>query len=101
MMLAGIGDAPDTVEDRSVIIRMRRRAPDEKVLQFRVRSAEAEAQPLRDRFAGHRGTLRLARSASHHLDAGRQESVGQPEGCPQRAVLGRRITRTPPTQPRR
>ncbi len=35
--LAGIGAMPDTIEDRAVIIRMRRRAPGEKVAPYRVR----------------------------------------------------------------
>ncbi|WP_405000692.1 DUF3631 domain-containing protein [Kitasatospora cathayae] len=33
--LAGIGDLPDTIMDRSVVIRMRRRAPGEQVAAFR------------------------------------------------------------------
>lgn len=44
--LAGIGDLPDTIMDRSVIIAMRRRAPGEEVEAFRVRRAEREAQSL-------------------------------------------------------
>jgi hypothetical protein len=35
--LAGIGDLPDTILSRSVVIKMRRRAPDEKVEPFRRR----------------------------------------------------------------
>ncbi|MCX2728805.1 DUF3631 domain-containing protein [Saccharopolyspora sp. NFXS83] len=35
--LAGIGTMPDTIEDRAVIIRMRRRAPGESVLPYRHR----------------------------------------------------------------
>lgn len=35
--LAGIGAMPDTIEDRAVIIRMRRRAPGETVAPFRHR----------------------------------------------------------------
>nr|CTQ92934.1 DNA primase (EC 2.7.7.-) [Kibdelosporangium sp. MJ126-NF4]CTQ95573.1 DNA primase (EC 2.7.7.-) [Kibdelosporangium sp. MJ126-NF4] len=34
--LAGIGTLPDTIEDRSVIIHMRRRKPGEKVTPFRI-----------------------------------------------------------------
>jgi hypothetical protein len=36
--LAGLDDLPDTLHSRSVIIRMRRRAPDEKVEPWRHRS---------------------------------------------------------------
>jgi len=35
--LAGIGGLPDTIEDRSVIIRLRRRAPGEMVAPFRLK----------------------------------------------------------------
>ena len=35
--LAGIGNMPDTIEDRAVIIGMRRRAPDETVQPYRTR----------------------------------------------------------------
>ena len=35
--LAGIGAMPDTIEDRAVVIRMRRRAPGELVQPYRVR----------------------------------------------------------------
>ena len=35
--LAGIGNMPDTIEDRAVIINMRRRAPDEIVKPYRAR----------------------------------------------------------------
>lgn len=35
--LAGIGNMPDTIEDRAVIVGMRRRAPDEVVQPFRTR----------------------------------------------------------------
>jgi hypothetical protein len=50
--LAGIGNClPETVLDRSVIVAMRRRAPDEKVAEFRERSTRPEGQALRDRLA--------------------------------------------------
>jgi hypothetical protein len=35
--LAGIGDLPDTVEDRSIILHMRRRAKNEEISSFRLR----------------------------------------------------------------
>src|SRR4029453_9879782 len=37
--LAGIGQMPDTIEDRAVVIRMRRRAPGETVAPYRHRRA--------------------------------------------------------------
>lgn len=44
--IAGIGKLPDTVADRAVPIRMRRRAPDEPVARFRQKIATAEAAAL-------------------------------------------------------
>src|SRR5262249_12452735 len=49
--LAGIGWLPDTILSRSVIIRMRRRAPHEKVTPFRRRDFAKEGNSLRDRLA--------------------------------------------------
>ena len=49
--LAGIGDLPDTVLDRAVLVRMRRRAPDEPV------------EPLRHRVAAPEGAVLAARLA--------------------------------------
>ncbi|MFF9274263.1 DUF3631 domain-containing protein [Streptomyces griseosporeus] len=49
--VAGLGSLPDTILSRSVIIRMRRRARNEKVEPFRARVHEAEGHKLRDRLA--------------------------------------------------
>ena len=49
--LAGIGKIPDTILDRSVLIRMRKRAPGEKVEQFRERWVRSEGEWLRRRSA--------------------------------------------------
>jgi hypothetical protein len=48
--LAGLGDLPDTIMTRSVIIRMRRRAPHEKVEQYRRRLHRPEGDALRQRL---------------------------------------------------
>jgi hypothetical protein len=48
--LAGIGDLPDTILDRSVIVAMKRRAPYEHVEPFRERLARPLAQSLRERL---------------------------------------------------
>lgn len=45
--IAGIGKLPDTVADRAIPIRMRRRAPDEIVAKFRQRRAHAQADAIR------------------------------------------------------
>ena len=46
--LAGIGDLPDTIMDRSIVIAMRRRAPSERVEQFRRRKVERQVAELAD-----------------------------------------------------
>lgn len=49
--LAGIGDLPDTIMDRSVVVRMRRRAEGETVRPFRSRRDTPALHQLRDRIA--------------------------------------------------
>jgi hypothetical protein len=44
--IAGIGKLPDTVTDRAIPVRMKRRAPNETVARFRRRIAEAEAHRI-------------------------------------------------------
>lgn len=44
--MGGLGNLPETILSRSVILRMRRRAPDEKAENFRPIVHEAEAAPL-------------------------------------------------------
>ncbi|MFF9035024.1 DUF3631 domain-containing protein [Streptomyces sp. NPDC014892] len=51
LAVAGLGNLPDTIMTRSVIIRMRRRARNEKVEQFRTRIHVREGNQLRDRLA--------------------------------------------------
>ncbi|MDX5569081.1 DUF3631 domain-containing protein [Streptomyces sp. ID05-04B] len=48
--LAGIGDLPDTIMDRSVVIRMRRRAPGETVAAFRTGRDTPALHGVRDRL---------------------------------------------------
>ncbi len=49
--LAGLGDLPDTIMSRAIIIRMRRRGPNEHIEPFRTRSHEPEGHKLRVRLA--------------------------------------------------
>jgi hypothetical protein len=51
-MLASIGDLPDTIMDRAVVIRMRRRAPGEQVDPYRTRRDAPPLHQLRDRLTG-------------------------------------------------
>ncbi|MCZ7528845.1 MAG: DUF3631 domain-containing protein [Acidimicrobiia bacterium] len=50
--LAGIGTLPDTIQDRSIVITLRRRAPGEPIAKLRRRLVLGEATDLRDRIAG-------------------------------------------------
>ena len=49
--LAGLGDLPDTLLTRAVVVRMKRRAPGEKVEPFRHRVHKDAGHALRDRLA--------------------------------------------------
>jgi hypothetical protein len=53
--LAGIGAMPDTIEDRAVIIRMRRRAPGESVRPFRDRRDRPALSEIAAALAGWLG----------------------------------------------
>lgn len=50
--LAGIGSLPDTIASRSVPLRLKRRAPGERVEALRWREIEPQAHDLRDRLSG-------------------------------------------------
>jgi hypothetical protein len=64
-VLAAIGELPDTILDRSILIRMKRRSKSESVERFRRRDAVPTAAPLRQRIsawtAAHLTELRDAR----------------------------------------
>ena len=50
--MAGLGELPDTILSRSIIVRMRRRASNEVVEPFRPRLHSKEGEAIRDRLAG-------------------------------------------------
>ncbi len=58
LALAGLGDLPDTLMSRSVIVRMRRRAPGEGIESFRYRLAEPDLHEVRDRLAAWLDSIR-------------------------------------------
>jgi hypothetical protein len=66
--LASILDLPDTIMDRAVVIRMRRRARDERVASYRTRRDRAPLNGLRDRLAAwirdHQDELKKAEPAT-------------------------------------
>jgi hypothetical protein len=49
--LAGLGQLPETIMSRSVVIRMRRRAPGERIESYRGRVHRAQGHQLRERLA--------------------------------------------------
>ncbi|MEZ5184292.1 MAG: DUF3631 domain-containing protein [Candidatus Nanopelagicales bacterium] len=49
--LAGNGDPPETILDRSVVVRIRKRKPSETVRRWRVATSVPEGHALRDRVA--------------------------------------------------
>ncbi len=51
LAIAAIGDLPDTVIDRAVVVRMRRRGPGETITPFRFRRATPVGGELRARLA--------------------------------------------------
>ncbi|WP_037612039.1 DUF3631 domain-containing protein [Streptomyces albus] len=55
--MAGLGSLPDTILTRSVIIRMRKRAPNEKAEPYRRRIHEKQGHALRDRLAEWAATV--------------------------------------------
>ncbi len=63
-MLASIGDLPDTIMDRAVVVRMRRRGPGEQVAPYRTRRDAPALHELRERLTGwardHLGELEHA-----------------------------------------
>ena len=58
--LAGLGDLPDVILTRSVIIRMRRRAPDERVEPYRRRDHAPAGHALRDKLSSWIGGIEQA-----------------------------------------
>jgi hypothetical protein len=57
--LAGLDDLPDTVMSRSVVVRMRRRAPQEVIEPFRHRVNAEEGHAIRDGLADWASTIRV------------------------------------------
>jgi hypothetical protein len=80
--IAGIGSLPDTIEDRSVLVAMRRAGPGEKVAKLRNRQGKAEGWPIRDRLAAwaqaHLAELEEARPDLPEVLTARQEDCWEP-----------------------
>ena len=75
--IAGIGQLPDTVQDRSISIVMRRAAPSEKVEAFRERDARPELEPIQ---------ATLSEWAVWHVDALEAARPDMPRALSDRAM---------------
>jgi Protein of unknown function (DUF3631)/Toprim-like len=75
--IAGIGKLPDTVQSRSIPIRLKRKASEERVERFRRRQVEAGATPVRER---------VERFSSTELEALQQTEPELPEELGDRAA---------------
>lgn len=80
--LAGIGTLPDTITDRSIPIRMKRRARDERVERLRRRDVEPEAEALVERIEAwatkNAGRLERARPTSPEELSDRMQDASEP-----------------------
>ena len=75
--LAKIGELPGTLEDRSIVVRMRRRAPGESVERFRLDRDPEKLQPL---------ARQAARWAADNIDALKPADPDVPEDLHDRAA---------------
>jgi Protein of unknown function (DUF3631)/Toprim domain len=80
--LAGTGELPDMLADRSVPIRLKRKPRDARVDRFRRRLVEGDAEPLRARLAGWAktagDTLATARPELPEELNDRQQDIWEP-----------------------
>jgi Protein of unknown function (DUF3631) len=74
--LAGIRDLPDTVADRAIPIRLKRRAPSEAIHKFRQRDADDVGHPLYESVRSW---------AEHHAPALTEMRPSPPDGLSDRA----------------
>ncbi len=96
--LAGLGNLPDTILSRSIIVRMRRRAPGERVEPYRRREHSPDGARLCERLAQwaalHIETLADARPAMPHGIEDRPADVWEPLLTIADAVGGEWLTLT-------
>lgn len=80
--IAGIGELPDTVRDRSVPIRLKRKTQADKVERFRLRNVRPEAELLREQLEAWCGAnierLRDARPELPEALTDRQQDGAEP-----------------------
>lgn len=68
--IAGLGGLPDTILSRSVVVRMRRRAPAERVEPYRRRVHGPEGNTLRDRVAAWAESVKETINTTPAMPAG-------------------------------
>ena len=90
-VIAGIGELPDTIADRSIPIRLARKRPDEQAARFRRREAEAAGEPVRQALAS------WAQDAVSWLEEARPEIPAALDDAPRRR--GNRSWRSPSSPP--
>ncbi len=95
---AGIGDLPDTVASRSIVIAMRRKRPSESVEPFRQKAVKVQALPIKEKLEawsarGASGALEsLMPAPIDSLSDRHKRHCGTPAG--HRATCRRRLAKT-------
>jgi len=81
-VIAGIGRLPETIADRSIPIRLKRKAPGERVARFRTRLISGTANSLKARLSGwvsaHLEDLKDARPELPEYLSDRQQDGAEP-----------------------
>lgn len=81
-VLAGIGELPDTIADRSFPIRMQKKTPEERVERFRARDVKMLAMPIKEAVIAwaeaHGAALGEARPDLPDELSDRQQDVSEP-----------------------
>jgi uncharacterized protein DUF3631/DnaB helicase-like protein len=81
-VIAGIGKLPETIADRSIPIRLKRKAPGEKVERFRTKTFSGEANALKSQLRNwvveHLESLRAAQPKLPDFLSDRQQEGSEP-----------------------
>lgn len=101
--LAGLDDLPDTIMSRSIVVRMRRRAPTEPVEPWRPRVNGPEAEKLHDRLANWAAAINPLESGWPAMPDGVTDRRAPTSGSPWLRLLTPRAGTgpKPPVQPQK
>jgi hypothetical protein len=86
-VLAGIGTLPETISDRSIPIRLKRKLPHEHVERFRRREVEALARPLAEEVEQWVGSLDAEALLAARPQLPEELSDRMQDGCEQLVAL--------------